>query len=96
MLEEIISFIAEDSPQSARAALDRIKARVDTLGQAPRGGRYVPELLEFGIRTYREVIVKPWRIMYRADENSVLILLIIDGRRNVSTHLMRELYRGNL
>jgi plasmid stabilization system protein ParE len=98
MLDEIITFIAEDSPKNARAALGRIKARTDRLSQSPQGGRYVPELLEFGIRTYREVIVKPWRVIYRyrADEKLVLILIIIDGRRNVSEYLMRELHRRHL
>jgi toxin ParE1/3/4 len=96
MLEEIITFIAEDSPQSAKSALSRIKARVDKLDQSPQGGRYVPELLEFGIRTYREVIVKPWRIIYRAGEDTVFILAVIDGRRNVGAYLLRELYRENL
>jgi plasmid stabilization system protein ParE len=96
MLDEIVSFIAEDSPRSAMAVLSRIRARVDGLSQSPQGGRYVPELLEFGIRTYREVIVRPWRVVYRASEGAVHILVVIDGRRNVSDYLLRELYRGSL
>jgi plasmid stabilization system protein ParE len=96
MLDEIVTFIAEDSLKNALAALNRIRTRVETLNQSPQGGRYVPELLEFGIRAYREVIVKPWRIIYRVSEDVVHILIVIDGRRNVSDYLLRELYRGKL
>jgi plasmid stabilization system protein ParE len=96
MLDEIVTFIAEDSPRSAVTALNRIRTRVDRLGQSPQGGRYVPELFEFGIRTYREIIVKPWRVIYRASGDTIHILIVIDGRRNVSDYLLRELYRGNL
>jgi plasmid stabilization system protein ParE len=96
MLDEISTFIAEDSPKNARAVFNRIRTRVDGLGQSPQGGRYVPELLEFGIRTYREIIVKPWRVIYRAGGDTVHILIVIDGRRNVNDYLLRELYRGKL
>ncbi|MDR1013650.1 MAG: type II toxin-antitoxin system RelE/ParE family toxin [Coriobacteriales bacterium] len=96
MLDEIVASIAEDSPKSAMAVLSRIRAHVDGLGRSPQGGRYVPELLEFGIRAYREVVVKSWRVVYRASEDAVHILVVIDGRRNVSDYLLRELYRGNL
>jgi plasmid stabilization system protein ParE len=95
MLDEIVTFVAEDSPKNALAVLNRIRTRVDGLSQSPQGGRYVPELLEFGIRTYREVIVKPWRVICRASEKAIHILIVIDGRRNVSDYLLRELYRGN-
>ncbi|MDR1015601.1 MAG: type II toxin-antitoxin system RelE/ParE family toxin [Coriobacteriales bacterium] len=96
MLDEIVTSIAEDSPRNAEAALDRIRTRVGRLSRSPQGGRYVPELLEFGIRTYREVIVKPWRVIYRSDKDTVHILVVIDARRNVSSYLLRELYRRNL
>jgi plasmid stabilization system protein ParE len=95
MLDEIIAFIAEDSPKSACKVLGRIKSRIEKLDQSPQGGRYVPELLEFGLRTYREVIVKPWRIIYRVGKRTIFILIVIDSRRNVSEYLMRELYRRN-
>ena len=96
MLDETISYIVADSPANALRILGRIQSRIDKLGESPATGRYVPELLEFGIRTYRELIVKPWRIIYRVTDRTVHIMIFIDSRRNVGDYLMRELYRGKL
>ena len=96
MLEEIISHIAAENPQNALKVLERIQIQVGKLDESPTVGRYVPELLEFGIRTYREVIIKPWRVIYRISGRTVHIMIVIDSRRNVGDYLMGELYRGRL
>ena len=96
MLDEIITYIANDSGKAARDSLERIKKRAGSLDLSPMRGRYVPELLELGIRTYREIIVKPWRIIYKLGSTNVYILLIIDSRRDVASYLSLELTKGRL
>jgi len=44
-----------------------------------------------GIREYREVFLKPTRIIYRIIEKKVYILLIADGRRDMDALLQRRL-----
>ncbi len=94
-LEEIIDYIAQDRPLTARKLLFQIKERVNTLASSPARGRYIPELKKEGILNYRELIIRPWRIMYRVSEKSVYILAIIDSRRNVEDILLDKLIRLN-
>lgn len=43
------------------------------------------ELLDIGVREYREAFFEPYRIIYRVIEETVHILIIVDGRRNIAT-----------
>jgi toxin ParE1/3/4 len=52
-----------------------------------------PELDERGIRTWLEVLVGPWRIVYRIDHRAVHVLLVVDGRRDLAELLLRRLTR---
>ncbi|MDR3000018.1 MAG: type II toxin-antitoxin system RelE/ParE family toxin [Fibromonadaceae bacterium] len=92
-LEEIISYIASDSVQNAFKILDKLQNKVNSLNKMPERGRYVPELLDKNIRDYKELIVSPWRIIYKIDENKVDVLTIIDGRRNLQEILLEKLLR---
>lgn len=58
-LLEIVSYIAEDSPATARKILARVKGKALTLSQFPNRGRVVPELASFGIHTYQELGIRP-------------------------------------
>lgn len=49
------------------------------------------ELAELGIREYRQVFFKPYRIIYRVVADRVYIYLIADGRRNMQSLLSRRL-----
>jgi plasmid stabilization system protein ParE len=53
----------------------------------------VPELAHFGIRNWRELIVKPYRIIYRIDEDTVNVLAMLDGRRDLQDLLLERLIR---
>ena len=54
---------------------------------------FSPELQEQGIVIYLELLVKPWRIVYRAENRSVYILAIIDSRRDAVDLLWERLTR---
>lgn len=92
-LTETILYLAEKSPDTARKKYDAIKTAAQTLTQFPERGRIVPELMEYGITTYRELIIKPYRLIYKISEQNVQVLLFIDARRNIEDILLKRLLR---
>ncbi len=90
-LKDIIKFIAIDSPANALKILNNIKQSTSSLYISPERGRVVPELHEQGIHTYRELILRPWRIIYRISTANVYVLAVIDSRRNVEDVLLKRL-----
>lgn len=87
-LKQIIDYIAIDSPDNASRTLQKIKQKVSALYTMPDRGRIVPELKEQGIHTYRELIITPWRVIYRISDTTVFVLSVIDSRRNVEDVLL--------
>ncbi len=92
-LRSIIEYIHADSPAAAKDNLRRIKRKTSSLSSFPQRGRVVPELKEYGILQYRELIIPPWRVIYRVSEYQVYVLLVIDSRRNVEDILLNRLVR---
>lgn len=92
-LEEIVSYIAKDSKKQTNTILKKIRGKSATLRSTPSRGRFVPELLEFDLRGWREVIVSPWRIIYRVEGRLVFVDSVLDGRRDVEDILMQRLLR---
>jgi len=87
-LKQIIEYIAIDGPDNAHRILKKIKNKTSNLFFSPERGRVVPELKEQGIQTYRELIIAPWRIIYRITDTTVFVLSVIDSRRNVEDLLL--------
>ena len=71
--------------------LEQIEKAFSSLSEYPERGNYPTELLDIGIREYREIFSRPYRIIYRVMENNVYVLLIADGRRDMQTLLQRRL-----
>ena len=92
-LHSIVGFIAADDPLAAARVLDQIEGRVASLMKLPGRGRVVPELAAFGIRTYRELLVAPWRIVYRISGRTIHVLAVLDGRRNIEDVLLDRVVR---
>ena len=90
-LTNIILYIAEDSPTNARAIFEKIKEKASSLTQFPERGRVVPEIQEQGLFLYRELIVAPWRIVFRISDKKVYILSVLDSRQNVEDILLKRL-----
>ena len=79
----IVEYIAIESPYQADEIFKEIKKRASGLRTFPDRERIVPELLDQGITLYRELIIAPWRIMYRVSEKTVYVLSVLDSRQNV-------------
>ncbi|RPH52712.1 MAG: type II toxin-antitoxin system RelE/ParE family toxin [Desulfobacteraceae bacterium] len=92
-LKQIIDHIAIDNPGSALQILQKIKQKASNLYTLPEHGRIVPELQDQGIHIYRELVVVPWRIIYRISDTTVFVLSVIDARRNVEDILLDRLVK---
>ena len=91
-LERIHDYIFHhDSPGRADYVIGKIEKTFGKLTLFPQRGAYPPELLEVGIKEYREVFFKPYRIIYRIQDNKVYVMMIADGRRDLQTLLLRRL-----
>ena len=90
-LKNIILYIAEDSPTNARNIFEKIKETASSLTLFPERGRIVPELQDQGIFLYRELIIAPWRLVYRIADKKVYVLSVIDSRQNVEDILLKRL-----
>lgn len=99
-LAGIVAYVADsDGVDRARALYGKVRARVDALATFPRRGRLVPELRRLGLIAFRELVVPPYRVFYRVDRNTVVLLGVVDGRRDLEEFLLeralRSLERGN-
>jgi addiction module RelE/StbE family toxin len=95
-LLNIVYYIKKDSVSSARNVYEKIKKKAQSSNFFPLRGRVVPELLKEGITIYRELIVEPWRIMYKIENDTVYIMAIFDSRQNVEELLLQKLLRGHM
>lgn len=91
-LEDIYDYIAEsDTQANADHVLDKLMEVAASLAAFPERGSYPKELLQLGIREYRQAHFKPYRLIYRVSGKQVIIYLIVDGRRDMQTLLMRRM-----
>lgn len=94
-LEEICDYIDQhDAPGRADYVLDRIEKAFLSLSGHPQRGSCPKELLDVGVREFREVFFKPYRIIYRVIDTDVYVLLIADGRRDMQSLLQQRLLRA--
>jgi len=65
-LETIIRYIAQDNPEAARKIGHQLLEKTKELSQFPFKGQKVSEFDEPNIR---QLILKPYRIIYRVEED---------------------------
>lgn len=91
-IEELYDYISlHDASGKADHVLDQIEKAFSRLSEFPERGVYPKELSAIGVREYREVFFKPYRIIYRIMDKNVFVLLIADGRRDMQSLLQRRL-----
>ena len=89
----IVEYIARDSPMNAERLYSKLLSRTDSLSKMPERGRTLPELEGHGVSDVREIIVKPYRVIYRTTTNAVHVLAVLDGRRDLDDLLLERLTR---
>lgn len=91
-LESIYDYIAAfDTPTSADYVLDSLLKTAESLSSLPQRGSYPQELLALGIKEYRQIFFKPYRIIYRVIDQRAYVHVIADGRRDMPSLLTRRL-----
>jgi addiction module RelE/StbE family toxin len=77
-LRGIRDYIAQDNPNAANAIVTRLLRRTRQLQIAPRSGRQVPEYRDAKIR---QLLERPYRIIYRVIGDEVAILTVMHYRQ---------------
>ncbi len=80
-LREIKDYIAADSPAAAEKMITSIFEATVRLRRFPRSGRAAGE---WNGRPYREIIEPPYRILHEIQGDTLFILAVIHGRRDVA------------
>lgn len=83
-VESIRRYIEEDAPVYADLVVRRIVAAVEHLKMYPESGRVVPERRDPAIR---EVIVDPYRVVYRLRGGTVEIATVFRASRLFPTDI---------
>jgi toxin ParE1/3/4 len=94
-LFEIVEFIASENQNTAKNVYKNIKKKAASLSSFPYKGRVVPEFHQYNISLYREIIESPWRIIYRIHDKNVVIMSILDGRRDVEDIIFEKIFSFN-
>lgn len=91
-LDDLYGFIAaQDGARRADGVLERLHEKLAALRELPERGEYPPELAALGIKQFRQIHYKPWRMIYQFAAGIVTVLLIADGRQDMQTLLQRRL-----
>lgn len=93
-LASILSHIAAENPAAATETIIRLEARAESLRTLTPRGRTVPELREIGVNQYRELIERPWRLIYTVEAKRVAAVAVLDARRDLATLLLERLIRS--
>lgn len=82
-----------DGRNRADYLLRRLQQRCESLASMPNRGHSPPELKRVGVRAFREIHFKPYRIIYQITGRKVFIHCVLDGRRVLQDILERRLLR---
>ena len=94
-LENVYDYIeSHDSPENADYVLDKIEEAFSSLSENPERGAFPNELLAVGLREYREIYFKPYRIIYRVVNANFYVMVIADGRRDMQALLQSRLLQA--
>jgi toxin ParE1/3/4 len=77
-LVDIADYIARDDRTAARDWIERLRERARIASMAPHGGRRVPEVARDDVR---ETYLRTYRIIYRVQGRSIVVLTVFEGRR---------------
>ena len=93
-LLDIFDYIArKDSVDNADYVLDKLEELIVSLDENPQRGHCPPELDVRGIKDYKELHFKPYRVVYEIIGTVVVVLGCFDGRRDMQSLLERRILR---
>jgi len=78
-LENTLQYYRDQgAPEQGRRLVSEILKKSERLAKHPDSGRIVPE---FGVHFLREVIVPPFRVVYRRDPSMIWIIRVWRSER---------------
>ncbi|MCE5191880.1 MAG: type II toxin-antitoxin system RelE/ParE family toxin [Actinomycetia bacterium] len=83
---DAFAYISAERPSAALRWFEEIVERAGSLSQFPDMGRMMPEA---GRPEVREVIVEPYRLIYRRDSDEVVIIGVFHSRQDVDVDSFR-------
>ena len=83
-LGAIAEYISLASPVYAEQVVERIVSRLRQAQQFPESGRRVPEA---GNADPRELVERPYRIIYRVRAAAIEVVTILHGRQDLQSNL---------
>ena len=93
-IDDIRAYIAErDGQDRADRISDELERACSSLIDMPGRGNVPKELERAGGAGYRELHLRPYRIIYRVLGRRVVIFAVLDGRRDMQTLLRGRLLR---
>lgn len=96
-LEELYDYLDTHTVDGrADHVLNEIEQLFQSLHSEPDRGSFPREFSALGIRDFREIYFKPYRIIYRVIEKRVYIMVIADGRRDMQALLQRRLLQSSI
>lgn len=91
-LEAIYDYLAANrGADEAEALIAALLEKVETLERFPLRGNAPKELDRLGMVEFRQLLLAPYRLIYRVVGTTVYIALIADGRRDMQTLLEARL-----
>lgn len=84
-LDEIANYIALDAPSAAANYVKKVFDQVDRLATYPNSGKQPAELPH---TVYREIVLPPCRIFYRAENDQAIILHVMRSERLLHAYLL--------
>lgn len=94
-LEHILDYVIErDGTEHAARLHAMLEPAIEGLADHPTRCRVVPELERLGLRVYRELVVGPYRVPFRVRGRDVVLLAVLDGRRDLEELLIERALRS--
>jgi toxin ParE1/3/4 len=84
-LDDVAEYIALDNPSAASNYVKKVFDRIEVLAIYPNSGKQTKELNH---TPYREVIVPPCRIFYKAENDVIYILHVMRSERLLRSFLL--------
>lgn len=82
-IESIATYIEKDSPFYAKSIVSTIFEKAEILKDFSELGRVVPETNNSNIR---EIFIYSYRLIYQINEDTVLFVAVVHGKRLLENH----------
>ncbi|KND59421.1 hypothetical protein BVER_03337c [Candidatus Burkholderia verschuerenii] len=93
-LQDFRRYVINNFGGTAWAATrDRIADTIAEIEAEPRRGATPPELVDFRLSGYYEVVSGTNRIIYKIDDDTIYVHLVVDTRTDLEDILARRLFR---